>query len=151
MLSLLIGFMDDSAIKTRIKARREALGLSQTEMARRLGISRNAYVNIEKPLGMNGSTKITKDFFPDLARELKISEEELMLGFLPCHPGDSNSLEDAKAGYLEKEKAIKDDYEARLSADRELIAALNDNITSLKRLLEEKEQTIAVLKKRKKS
>ena len=139
--------MDDSAIKARIKARRDALGLSQGDMADRLGIVRNTYANIERP----GGTKLTIELLGRIAMELRVSAEELFLGYRPCHPGDSRSLEDARAGYLEKEKAMTDDYEARLEADRELIAALRDNIASLKKLLEEKEQTIAVLKKRRKA
>lgn len=143
--------MDDSAIKARIKARREALGISQEEMAERLGIARNTLANIEKPLDKKGSTRITNEHLPDIARELLTSEEELFIGFRPCHPADKDTIEEAREGYLAREKSIKDDYEDRLAASRELIDALKNNIADLKKLLDEKEQQIAMLKKRRKS
>ncbi len=40
--------MDDATIKNNLEKKRNELGLSQTEMARRLEISLNAYRKLEK-------------------------------------------------------------------------------------------------------
>lgn len=143
--------MDDSAVKARIKARREALDITQEDMAERLGIVRNTYANIEKPFGKKGATRLSCQYLPDIANELQISEEELILGFIPCHPGDTDSLEDAKAGYLAKEKSIRDEYERTLKDRDRLIAAYEANIRSLNKLIDEKDQQIAMLKKKRKA
>ena len=48
--------MDDATIKNNLEKKRNELGLSQTEMARRLEISLNAYRKLEK-----GKTRILND------------------------------------------------------------------------------------------
>lgn len=48
--------MDDATIKNNLEKKRNELGLSQTEMARRLEISLNAYRKLEK-----GKTRILNE------------------------------------------------------------------------------------------
>lgn len=139
--------MDDSEIKARIKAIREAQGLSQEEMAFHLGIARNTYANIEKP----GISAIVREDLGKIASILRVSEEELLLGYVPCHPGDENSLEDVKARYLGDREAERQNYEARLADKEQVIQAHAATIQSLNKRIEDLELQISMMKKRKKS
>lgn len=139
--------MDDSAIKARIKAFREARGLSQEEMALHLGIARNTYANIERP----GVSAIVREDLKEIAAILKVSEEELLLGYVPCHPGDANSLEDVKARYLGDREVDRKNFEARLADKEQVIQAHAATIQSLNKRIEDLELQISMLKKRKKS
>lgn len=138
--------MDNRAIKARIKALRDRLGISQEEMADRLGIARNTYANIEKP----GVSAIVRKDLEDIARELGVSEEELLLGYVPCHPGDQNSLEDVRARYLGEKEAEKHNFEARLADKDQVIEAHAATIRSLNKRIEDLEEQNTMLKKRKK-
>lgn len=80
--------MDNSSIKENIVRRRTAEGISQDEMAKRLDISRNAYRSIEK-----GESKVISDRLKDIADNLDISLEELVLGYNPRNgSGELNEM-----------------------------------------------------------
>lgn len=83
--------MDNQSIKKNIELLRRRSGLSQTEAARQLDISRVAFRNLEK-----GDTKIVNDLFFKLAEILGVSPEHLMLGYEPG--ASSGELEETQIG-----------------------------------------------------
>lgn len=139
--------MDNNAIKARIETIRESKGISQTKMALDLGIARNTYIKIESP----GFSPIVREDLGDIAGLLGVSEEELLLGYVPCHPGDASSLEDVKARYLGEKEAEKRNYEARLADKEQVIQAHVTTIRSLNKRIEDLEEQNKMLRKRKKS
>lgn len=60
--------MDDATIKNNLEKKRNELGLSQTEMARRLEISLNAYRKLEK-----GKTRILNEHVEKCRKDRNIS------------------------------------------------------------------------------
>ena len=85
--------MDNASIKSNIEKFRKASGISQSEMAERLGLSRTAYRNIEK-----GKTRLLSDILKRIAEELGKTTEELMLGYEPSSEG-SRKLNDIREEY----------------------------------------------------
>ena len=67
--------MDNASIKENIFRIRTEKGLSQDEMARKLGVVRNTYRKIEK-----GDIRLISGHVSELAEIFGISEEELILG-----------------------------------------------------------------------
>lgn len=76
--------MDDKTIKVNLERKRNELGLSQTEMARRLDISLNAYRKLEK-----GKTRILNEHVGRFAEETGVSVAELVNGFEPVSSFES--------------------------------------------------------------
>lgn len=67
--------MDNNSIKENIERIRIEHHLSQTEMAKELGISRNTYRKLEK-----GNTKLISDNVFKIANLLKVAPEEVLIG-----------------------------------------------------------------------
>ena len=124
--------MDDTSIKKNIAASREKAGLSQAEMALRLGISRPAYRNIEK-----GDTVLLKEVLVRIAGELNVSVEYLLLGYDP-EPCPESFLRE-RDGLNQRIASLTEDYEERL-------ARLRDDNALLRRLVDSHEETIRALK-----
>lgn len=59
----------------RIRNARERQGISQGEMASRLGIDRSTYMNFE-----HGRTQIISEYLPAFAELMGMSDEELVFG-----------------------------------------------------------------------
>lgn len=104
-------------LHTRIRDARVNAGLSQEEMARRIGIGRTTYINFE-----TGQTNLFSKNLHKTAAVLGVSEEELLFGPRP----DEGLLRDQLALEAWK-KQVVDDYENRLAELREkLDAALRE-------------------------
>lgn len=125
--------MDNDSIKKNLLKMRLEHGLSQEDMAEALGISRNAYRSIEK-----GGTRLVNDIVMKVAQWAGVTPEEIVLGYEPSESG-SASLKDARERFNYRVKALTDDYEARMEAQRKEIALLKD-------LLKEKDENIRTLK-----
>lgn len=114
---------------TQLRSAREQAGLSQVELARRIGVSRTAIVALE-----TGKTNLFSKHIPAIARALDLTEEELLLGTRP-----DVLLQDEQTR-SEREHALIDEYERRiaaleekLDAEKRLSKALQDNLDSLNR------------------
>lgn len=111
--------MDSQSIKKNIELLRRRSGLSQTEAARQLDISRVAFRNLEK-----GDTKIVNDLFFKLAEILGVSPEHLMLGYEPG--ASSGELEETQTRLANQMASMVADYEKRLDDLRRQNADLQE-------------------------
>ncbi len=115
--------MDDSSIKKNIAGLRKKSGLTQTEVADRIGISRTAYRNLE-----SGSTRMYNENIDKVAEVLDRPVEELVLGYGP-HPAPRGA-EEGRRGYGRK-KAL-DEIESMVSL-KEQVAYLTEQFAALKK------------------
>ena len=132
--------MDNASIKENIFRIRTEKGLSQDEMARKLGVVRNTYRKIEK-----GDIRLISEHVSELAMIFGISEEELILGYKPA--ADSGLMEDARAEYDTRLAALTSAYENTISRLRSEIESRDAEIRDLRSMIEDKNEIISLLKR----
>jgi transcriptional regulator with XRE-family HTH domain len=103
---------------TRIRDARVSAGLSQEEMARRIGVGRTTYINFE-----TGQTNLFSKNLHKMAAVLGVTEEELLFGPRP----DQGMLEQLTSWELTKQQLI-DSYESSLHELREELDAAHRKI-----------------------
>ncbi len=127
--------MNIELLKRNIRRQRKSLGITQEEMARKLGISRQAYNNIEQ-----GKTHMVSKTLPKIADHLCVSVDHLLLGYDPVPNASSLRQElrekDEKLAYSERERR---EMQIRMTDMQELISQQSAHIESLKKI--EKYQT----------
>ena len=131
--------MDNASIKENIFRIRTEKGLSQDEMARKLGVVRNTYRKIEK-----GDIRLISEHVSELAEIFGISEE-LILGYKPAE--DSGMMEDARAEYDTRIAALTSAYENTISRLRSEIESRDAEIRDLRSMIEDKNEIISLLKR----
>ena len=118
--------MDDSSIKENIKKLRKERKMTQEAIANQLGISTNAYGEIER-----GSTSIMNAHVLRIAKLLDTSTEELVLGYRPIQiPG--KKLEEMQAEYSERIDALEKEVEYL----RKLVKSLEETIATKTQIIE---------------
>ena len=141
-VSLYLSAMNNYSVKKNISKKRKASGISQTEMADKLGLSRTAYRNIEK-----GDTRLISDKVEDIARLLEVSPEELVLGYKPSE-NMAMRFKDIELEFEEEKAGIIDRYETEMRRLESTVDTLNSYITALKETIRTKDEMIAMLKKK---
>lgn len=132
--------MDNESIKDNICRLRTMKGLSQDEMAGRLGIVRNTYRNIEK-----GSVRLISSHLSNIAAALDVSMEELVLGY---HPSEWYSrLQEERVKYEKKEKNIVGRYEEIIDNLKDIVEDRDKEIRDLREILDAKNEIIALIKR----
>ena len=126
--------MDISKVKSNIRKARKEAHLSQEEMAARMGISRNAYRNLEA-----GPTRVSVEHITKIALITGTPEEAIF-------SGDEELLKEGD-GMKEKLKALTDDYEARLGELRAQLADKDRLIESQGRHIATLESMVAMLER----
>lgn len=121
--------MDNNSIKENIRKIRKRKGLTQEEIAHRLGISLTAYRDIEK-----GDTSIVNNKVYKIAEVTGTSTEELVLGY---RPKESD-------GTIEE---IRNEYSSKTDVLLKRIADLEKLVASLEETVASKNEIIAMLKK----
>ena len=134
--------MNNYSVKKNISQNRKASGISQTEMADKLGLSRTAYRNIEM-----GDTRLISDKVEDIARLLDVTAEELVLGYKPSE-NMAMRFNDIEHEFEEERSEIIRKYESEMKRLENTIDTLNSYITALKDTLLTKDEMIAMLKKK---
>ena len=114
--------MDDATIKGNLEKKRNELGLSQTEMARRLEISLNAYRKLEK-----GKTRILNEHVEKFAEKTGVVAE-LVNGFEPINSAMAG-LNDVKESYDKKLRVLEDGYIKEIAMLKAEIERLNEKIS----------------------
>ena len=120
--------MDNNSIKENIERIRTEHHLSQAEMAKELGISRNAYRKLEK-----GETKLISDTVFKIADVLNVSPEEVLIGH-----SLSRSIDAKAEQYDASLNLLKMVYETKLDG-------LKREYDRLGEILKEKEDTACAL------
>ena len=122
--------MDNTSIKDNIRRIRKEHGLTQEEMAHRLGISLTAYRDLEK-----GNTNIVNCNVIRLAHLLNTSTEELVLGYRPVRIPEENLRE------------MKEEYAGRIAELEKEVEYLRKLVKSQEEIIETKNQIIEMLRK----
>ena len=122
--------MDTTSIKDNIRRIRKEHGLTQEEMAHRLGISLTAYRDLEK-----GNTNIVNCNVIRLAHLLDTSTEELVLGYRPVRIPEENLRE------------MKEEYAGRIAELEKEVEYLRKLVKSQEEIIETKNQIIEMLRK----
>ena len=118
--------MDDSSIKENIRKLRKERRMTQEAIANQLGISTNAYGEIER-----GSTSIMNAHVLRIAKLLDTSTEELVLGYRPVQmPG--KKLEEMKAEYSDRISSLEKEVEYL----RKLVKSLEETIATKTQIIE---------------
>lgn len=133
--------MDNISVKKNITAMRKGLGLTQQEMADRLGISRNAYRRIE-----SGETALLNDYLLQIAAILDRTADELVLGYAPVEK-DSRTLAELREKYLQDGIEQERKSQERISALEQTVLLQEKRIALLEDLVRTKDEIIAMLKK----
>lgn len=133
--------MDNISVKKNITAVRKGLGLTQQEMADRLGISRNAYRRIE-----SGETALLNDYLLQIAAILDRTADELVLGYAPVEK-DSRTLAELREKYLQDGIEQERKSQERISALERTVLLQEKRIALLEDLVKTKEEIIVMLKK----
>ena len=133
--------MDNASIKENIRKKRNEEGLSQEEMARKIGVVRNTYRKIEK-----GSVKLLSGHLGSIAEALGTSAEELVLGYKPMD--GSAELEEMEAEYERRYHRLTETYEEAIAKLKEELKARESEIRDLRSTIEDKNEIIALLKRK---
>lgn len=120
--------MDNSSVKKNIRESRRKSRLSQQEMADRLGMSRNAYRDIEQ-----GKTKLINGNLEQIAMITGTSTERLILGFSKESQAQSTLAEtvrtlEARIAALEEKLREKDELIDILKRNNETLRSIVDRI-----------------------
>ena len=120
--------MDNNSIKENIRKIRKSKGLTQEEMAHRMGISLTAYRDLEK-----GATGIVNSNISKIAEITGISIAEV-LGY--SEQSQTVTVNDVKA-----------EYNSRIDTMQTRINDLEKIVASLEALIKVKDEVISMLKK----
>ncbi|MGM9790754.1 MAG: helix-turn-helix transcriptional regulator [Candidatus Cryptobacteroides sp.] len=132
--------MDNASIKENIFRIRTEKGLSQDEMARKLGVVRNTYRKIEK-----GDIRLLSEHIPAIAEVFGVSEEELVLGYRPA--AETGVLEDVRAEYDTRVARLTSAYENTITKLRREIESKDAEIRDLRSMIDDKNEIISLLKR----
>ncbi len=134
--------MDNNSIKENIAKLRKSYGLTQTEMAARLGMSRTAYRNLE-----NGKTHLISENIDKISELLEMSPEEIVLGYQPSDGKGPKLGEGHRQGdYGPSRREIERECEAKVAALRDQNDALKGYVDALREIIRTKDEVITMLK-----
>ena len=133
--------MDNKSVKENISRIRRRQGLSQEEMAERMGISRTAYRNIEP-----GPTRLISDSIGKAAEILGVSAEEILLGYVP-EKEVSNEISEMKVRYGSRLRELESGHADELNRIKAHIGLMSELVSSLQENLRTKDEIISMLRK----
>lgn len=129
--------MNNLTVKKNIEKLRKEIGLSQEEVAEKLGISVTSYRKFEK-----GPTSIINSKVFAIAKILNVSDKDLLL----CDDSYENYLQQ-KVTLLQEEFVLKESKEVSILKEQLLI--LQEENKHLKAWLDDKDEIIRMLRAKK--
>lgn len=135
--------MDEKTIKNNLSRNRKEAGLSQEVLAERLHMNRNTYRNIE-----TGRTRIINRHMDKIAAELKMTVEELILGYRIGDPDSDPRWEDLRNEQKNRYQALLNSYEQKIDEDAQRLSLQDRRIEELKASLRDKTDLIAFQKEK---
>lgn len=120
--------MNDTKIKQNIAEARESLGMTQNELAEKLGICRQAYINFE-----HGRTVIVNRTLEKIASVVKVSPEKLILGYDP---------EERRVQQLREKEEMEFRYGRMNEKYEEQLKDLQESILMKDQIIESQRKTI---------
>lgn len=129
--------MDDTSIKRNLLKKRISMGITQSEMAERLGMSITAYRKLEK-----GPTRMLNEHLEKFSEVVGITLAELVNGFEPIDSVESG-LDEMKVSYDSKLESIQKNYRDEIQVLRKENERLRDKLADKEELLRTKDQLIA--------
>lgn len=115
--------------------------MSQSAMAEKLGISRNAYRNIEA-----GETRLISEMLDRIAAIFGTTAEEILLGYTPF-PESSQKVQDIQKEYSSREAGIVSRYEDEIRRLRQEIESLRNLTEAQQETIRTKNEIIGLLRK----
>ncbi len=134
--------MDEQSMKFNIRYNRIRRGLTQEEVAQRLGIARGTYTNLE-----SGSVRILNENLYLLSDILNVTMEELLLGFEPDRDAAAR-LNDTISGYDVKYRQMMDEFDRKLEEKDTELGTLRDLAETQKKTIATQDEIIRMLRKR---
>ena len=120
--------MSNEDIKNNIAEVRNSLGLTQAEMAHKIGISRQAYINLE-----HGKTSVINKQITAMAKKCDLPEEKILFGY---------SIEEVSSSMLKENEVYREQMNTLLSPKDEEIEVLRDKLDILTQLIFSERQTV---------
>ena len=120
--------MSNASIKQNLAKLRESMNLTQAEMADKLGISRQAYINLE-----HGKTAVINKQITKIAETYNVPEEKVMYGY---------SMEEVSSAMLQENEACKEQMTAVIEERDEEISSLKEKLDVLTELIFAERQNI---------
>ena len=134
--------MDNNSVKENILKLRKELGVTQKEMASRLGISRVAYANLE-----SGDTRTISPLVEKAAEVGNVPVEALLLGKKVLEDGSGHAYR-IREGYEQRISILTAEYGRQLSIKDKEIEVLKSLVDSLKENVNYQKEIISMLRKR---
>ena len=100
---------------------RNSMNLTQAEMAHKIGISRQAYINLE-----HGKTSVINKQITKMAKSCGITEEKILFGY---------SMNELSSSMLRENESFKDQMNAIVTEKDEMIERLRDKLDDLTQLV----------------
>lgn len=135
--------INDEQIRKNIRDRRKSLKIPITQFADRIGINRNTYSNIEK-----GPTHMINEHMEDIAKELKTTVDELIIGFVPGDPEKDPVLREKIREYDNQAISMARSYVHKIEEDALRIEQLVKRVKELEDALQDKTELNAFLKEK---
>lgn len=137
--------MDDATIKNSMRSIRENLGISQEEMALRVGISTTAYRALE-----SGGTRIMNGHMEDIAKAAGVSLSRLVNGYEPINSAEAG-LDDLRIGYENQMDAMRKNHAKEMQVLRKENEQLREKLDLTEKLLKTTQMLLERMQKEEKT
>ena len=120
--------MSKKKVEKNIAEVRNSMKLTQAEMAKKIGISRQAYINLE-----HGKTSVINKQITKMAERCGLPEEKILFGY---------SVEELSSSMLRENEAHKEQLSAVIKEKDEQIEVLKEKLDILTQLIFAERQTV---------
>lgn len=120
--------MSDKKVKKNIAEVRNSMKLTQAEMAKKIGISRQAYINLE-----HGKTSVINKQISKMAESCGLPEEKILFGY---------SVDELSSSMLQESEAHQEQLNAVISEKDEEIEVLKEKLDILTQLIFSERQNV---------